>query len=238
MKHLPNQDRAAGGFTLIEMLTVISIVAVLASLAWVGFGAALKKAHGAKCTSNLRTLQVAMSTYSIDWKHWPTLNRETPTNPSVPGTSPWYYSLITQGYVNTHKENRDGYECLIAEAFTCPSNEDNPGARYPWTSAPYPWIPNYAINSYWGTYNGIEWVNTLGGISTLNAILLVDSTSGPSLYPSSNATWDKPGCMVPRDLHGTGAHAVLANGAVIIISPETHPNLKDPKYWDPRYAGN
>ncbi|MFA6959207.1 MAG: type II secretion system protein [Opitutaceae bacterium] len=247
MKPLPDTNRATGGFTLVELLTVIAIIAVLGSLAIVGIQSAMKNARDSRCSGNLRALHIGMSLYSTDWKHWPTLNRETPSNPALYGTQPWYYSLLQGGYIITRKETIDGYLCLKADALICPSNDANPGSRYTWTSAPYPWIPNYAINSYWGTNNGKDpqsvnatndWVRTLGGIVNPSAILLIDSSSSPSLYPSSNADWASSGCLIPRNLHGTGAHAVLANGAVITVSPASHPDIKDPKYWDPRYTAN
>lgn len=237
--------RRVKGFTLLELLVSVAIVAILAGLVWTVLGGAMRKARDTKCVGNLRTLHAAMGSYSIDWKHWPSLNRETPANPAQYGSHPWFYSLLQQGYVPTRKEKRDGYDCLYADATICPSNETNLGARYQWTSAPFPWAPNYALSASWGAHNGdpkvvtpeTDWVRTLGGVANPAAILLIDSTSGTSIYPSLHANWSSASCLIARDLHAGGANALLAGGAVIRVSPRSHPNIQDKKYWDPKYSG-
>lgn len=231
------------GFTLVELLAVIAIVAVLAAITWAMLGGVMRHVRDSRCASNLRTIHVGMATYASEWRHWPSLNRETPANPAQYGSHPWYYSMLQLGYVPVKKETRDGFSCLVSDAFLCPSNETNTGARYQWTSAPFPWMPNYAISAYWGAHSGnpavvtpdTDWVRTLGGIANPGAIILVDSSSGTSLYPSQHASWSAPGCMIARDVHSKGANALLASGAVISVSPQSHPDIQDRKYWDPKY---
>ncbi len=57
---------ARDGFTLVEMLTVIAIVAVLATLLASGLSAAKRKAHQAACTSHLRQISLALNMYLDD----------------------------------------------------------------------------------------------------------------------------------------------------------------------------
>lgn len=58
------QDRK--GFTLVELLAVISIVVILAALLMPALGAARQAAQTASCSSNLHQIGVAFELYSMD----------------------------------------------------------------------------------------------------------------------------------------------------------------------------
>jgi prepilin-type N-terminal cleavage/methylation domain-containing protein len=58
--------RAPRAFTLIELLTVIAIIGVLASLLLTAFASAKKKARATVCTSNLRQFSVALNAFVDD----------------------------------------------------------------------------------------------------------------------------------------------------------------------------
>jgi prepilin-type N-terminal cleavage/methylation domain-containing protein/prepilin-type processing-associated H-X9-DG protein len=60
----PQPRRAA--FTLIELLTVVAIIAVLAALLMPAFASARRSAGRTACSSNLRQLFVALTTYGAD----------------------------------------------------------------------------------------------------------------------------------------------------------------------------
>jgi prepilin-type N-terminal cleavage/methylation domain-containing protein/prepilin-type processing-associated H-X9-DG protein len=55
------------GFSLIELLVVISIIAVLAAMLLPTIGLVRAAAHAARCSSNLRQLQFANLQYANDW---------------------------------------------------------------------------------------------------------------------------------------------------------------------------
>jgi prepilin-type N-terminal cleavage/methylation domain-containing protein/prepilin-type processing-associated H-X9-DG protein len=72
-------ENRSKGFSLIELLVVISVVAILAALTWAGIGAAIETSRSAKCISNLRAIGSASLTYFNDnnseffpRKHWDT----------------------------------------------------------------------------------------------------------------------------------------------------------------------
>ena len=61
-----NQLRRTGGFTLIEMLVAIAIIAILIAVMVPVIGRANSAAEEAKCASNLRQIFTSASLYSVD----------------------------------------------------------------------------------------------------------------------------------------------------------------------------
>ena len=230
------------GFTLLETLTVVAVAGILAVLLLAAGPKVFQKAADTACVGNLRTLAGAFGNYTADYNYWPSFNREDSANPAAYGSQPWFFSLIKQGYIPTTREKRDGYDCLVADVLTCPANKANRGRRYQWTSAPYPWEPNYTGNRYWGDNEGQPQVipGTFdrvrpAEINNGSAILLIDSTaSGEAGYPELAADWTKPKCYIAK-VHQGGARALLANGSVVTIDPKSHPNIAERRFWDPKF---
>lgn len=64
------RNRKDTGFTLIEMLVVIAIIGILASVVFANFGEVQKKSRDAKRKSDLQNIAVALTTYySIHHKY-------------------------------------------------------------------------------------------------------------------------------------------------------------------------
>lgn len=61
----------AAGFTVVELLVVISLIAILASLLLPGLTAAKAKAQSAQCKSNLRQVALAQALYVTDYGAYP-----------------------------------------------------------------------------------------------------------------------------------------------------------------------
>jgi len=59
-------DRRSAGFTLIEMLVVIVVIGILASIAVVSYGSTTEKANVAAMKSDLRNLIAAEQSYYAD----------------------------------------------------------------------------------------------------------------------------------------------------------------------------
>ncbi len=75
---LPRQFLPSRAFTLIELLVVISIIGILASLAFPAFQAALRMAHLARATANARQIGIGLITYAADHEGaFPTVDPQT-----------------------------------------------------------------------------------------------------------------------------------------------------------------
>jgi prepilin-type N-terminal cleavage/methylation domain-containing protein len=69
---LPREaHRSATGFTLVELLTVIVIILVLAALVAGLFDQIRARVERANCTSNLRNLHAALQSYVVQQGSWP-----------------------------------------------------------------------------------------------------------------------------------------------------------------------
>lgn len=65
----PNQQTCSG-FSLIELLVVVSIIAILAGMLLPGVRMVRDAARATQCASNLRQLQLANATYKTDNGYW------------------------------------------------------------------------------------------------------------------------------------------------------------------------
>jgi prepilin-type N-terminal cleavage/methylation domain-containing protein len=70
MMRFGNSSRAPG-FTLIEMLAVLGVLAILATLIFAGYPRFLASAQKARCMSNLRGLHHSFASYLTDSGRWP-----------------------------------------------------------------------------------------------------------------------------------------------------------------------
>lgn len=60
------RNKNQSGFTLVELLICIGIIAVLLAVAFPAYNAALRHAHSSACSTRMRSLGVAFITYAAD----------------------------------------------------------------------------------------------------------------------------------------------------------------------------
>lgn len=70
-KPAPAHERHRGGFTMVELLTVIAVIAVLATLLLSAIGTAKKKSRQVRCTANLHQISLALNMYLDDLERRP-----------------------------------------------------------------------------------------------------------------------------------------------------------------------
>ena len=107
-----------GAFTLIELLTVIAIIGILAAILIPVVSAVRESARSAQCQSNLRQIGTAVHGYMAD----------RPDSDRLPGPN-WIYiypfnnvglGLLLASYLGVN-EHRPGQEALLIEVMVCPS---------------------------------------------------------------------------------------------------------------------
>ena len=95
------------GFTLVELLVVIGIIAVLATVFFVASGNATDSARSAQCMTNLRSLALAANSYAMEKGNYPpagssesvSLEKNKPIYSSNPGWISW---LCANNYSGGH----------------------------------------------------------------------------------------------------------------------------------------
>jgi type II secretion system protein G len=63
--------RRERGFTLIELLIVVAIIGIIATLAIPNFLEAMERARQKRTIQTIKTMCIAMQTYSVDWTGYP-----------------------------------------------------------------------------------------------------------------------------------------------------------------------
>ncbi len=107
-------------FTLVELLVVIVIIGVLASLGLPAFNSALQKAHNAQSASNLRQIGVALNNYAGDHNGiYPLAGDAIPYQPEASDPSTWPWQQQIEDYIG-----RDG------KVFKCPNVPNLPYGYY------------------------------------------------------------------------------------------------------------
>jgi prepilin-type N-terminal cleavage/methylation domain-containing protein len=139
-------------FTLIEVLTVIGIIAVLVAILFPVFSRAREQARQTACMSNMQEVYVKVSLYLQDYDAYPPLLLGLPENPDgslwqAGGAPPVAAGSLKQGYLFP------AYVRDISK-FHCPNNFVNDPARV--VNASFPNNAGFAGNATYGSH-GIAW---------------------------------------------------------------------------------
>ena len=65
------RNKISGGFTILELLISVSIIAVLAAMVLALSDTIRRRAEQAACVGNMRSLFAALSAYNTDYGHFP-----------------------------------------------------------------------------------------------------------------------------------------------------------------------
>jgi prepilin-type N-terminal cleavage/methylation domain-containing protein/prepilin-type processing-associated H-X9-DG protein len=101
--NVPQSKKLNCGFTLVELLVVIGIIAVLIAILLPALQAARELANETKCLANLQQLGLALAQYSSDQRGYVCpLWQQSPSNPYISGGFVQWPTILVQGkYVNS-----------------------------------------------------------------------------------------------------------------------------------------
>ena len=122
-------SRPARGFTLVELLVVIGIIAILVGLLLPALGKAREQANSIKCMSNLRMIGQAVAIYEDAYAGY------LPAGETGNGSSDAHWDATLQqvmGRSGSIANNGAGSAGMIGQAFLCPSHlvDPDPNGSY------------------------------------------------------------------------------------------------------------
>lgn len=151
---MKNGSKTAGGFTLVELLVVIAVVAILAALLLPAIGTSKRKAQRVVCVNNLRQINLGIRMYCDDsHDSSPSTNGATLTSTNI---LPLYtsYKALMKNYVGLN-----GASSPQDKLFQCPADTFYPNGLVAVTSGPSYFVqkslhddPSWDYSSY--AFNG------------------------------------------------------------------------------------
>jgi prepilin-type N-terminal cleavage/methylation domain-containing protein len=90
------RERRLSSFTLVELLTVIAIIAILAGLVLAAGGGVLKKAARSRAVSEIASMSNLLESYKVDNGVYPTFDMTQPYFNQDPSTPLGLYQLSSQ----------------------------------------------------------------------------------------------------------------------------------------------
>jgi prepilin-type N-terminal cleavage/methylation domain-containing protein len=209
------------GFTLVELLVVIGIIALLIAMLLPALGKARQQSQAVVCMANMRQIGLLCKLYAADNQGWIVATRD---EAAYGGSWPVWDDLL----------RRAGQYKAADRCFLCPSQQ-----YYDSTSGGGPYLRSYAENSSLAEHRWVkfEWVRNP---STL--LFMIDSGLG---------TFDNYGYSVIKGDYMTGSawsrystiFQFSHNGIPNILygdchvdrGPRTYAALTDPNLWTPDF---
>lgn len=192
------RKKSKTAFTLVEMLVVISIIALLAAIAMPAYSSIMARSRGAACLSNMRQLSAAMLAFSSENDGFLPRGNMNTDGQSSAGRE-WYKAIYT--YIPTANNKMSGKQ--VNKVFLCPAEKQPPGR----TNTCCQYTASFALEA--GNSSTAATGTSGNGPRALAAIdypsrtiMLADGTIGNTSYAYSTesaSTWN----AVRKDISGT-----------------------------------
>lgn len=100
-------NRHKRGFTLVELMIVITIIAILATIATVSFTRVQKQARDTKRKAEVKNLQTALQAYYVEKIAYPVISTPTISSTALTALEPTYISDVPTAPSGTTGTNAD-----------------------------------------------------------------------------------------------------------------------------------
>ena len=129
-------------FTLVELLIVISVIAILVSLLLPALGSARERGRSISCVNNLKQLFTGVGFYVDDNDSWLPLSKDAATAAGYADNYTYSYFLMG-GTMNDYswKRGKTKGQYISLGQLVCPTQSSRPAPEWDWH-----WQPHYGIN--------------------------------------------------------------------------------------------